>query len=198
MSLARRIASAYARIYLEDFPLGNKDKIGRFYWVGLGAFAAKQVAVTLERWQLRDAKWTRLYEGLGKGNLWLFNDVLPWHYGYAASAATFNKCVATRDSRQFVDPVKRNMSNQKDYLESIDKVPYEINGETGEKKAKLGYLQHTPLIIAGLMHSAARSPPPTSPTMTASTLKTATRCISSTANAWFLRRSNTTVSWPKQ
>ena len=34
---ARRIAAAYARVFLEDFPQGDKSKIGRFYWLGLGA-----------------------------------------------------------------------------------------------------------------------------------------------------------------
>lgn len=146
---ARRIASAYARMYLEDFHLGDEKKVGRFYWMGLGAFAAKQVAVTLEKWQVRTIRWSELYEGLGNGNLWLFNDVLPWHYGYAAGVSTFSKCATTRDSRKFVAPVMRNMSNQKDYSKSIDKVPYEIDRNTGKKKTKLGYLQHTQLIQDG-------------------------------------------------
>ncbi|MFM0631121.1 DUF2515 family protein [Paraburkholderia xenovorans] len=146
---ARRIASAYARMYLEEFHLGQKDKIGRFYWLGLGAFAAKQVAVTLELKRVRIARWSALYEGLGDGNLWLFNDVLPWHYGYAAGAAAFSECVAARDSRQFVDAVGRNLSNQKGFEKSVDKVPYEIDGETGVKKQKLGYLRATPLVVEG-------------------------------------------------
>jgi hypothetical protein len=152
---ARRIASAYARMYLEKFPLGDTKKVGRFYWMGLGAFAAKQVAVTLEKWQVRTTRWSELYEGLGNGNLWLFNDVLPWHYGYAVGVSTFSQCATTRDSRQFVAPVVRNMSNQKGYAKSIDKVPYEIDGDTGKKKAKLGYLQHTSLIQDGFKKVSA-------------------------------------------
>ncbi|MFM0631124.1 DUF2515 family protein [Paraburkholderia xenovorans] len=146
---ARRIASAYARMYLEEFHLGQKDKIGRFYWLGLGAFAAKQVAVTLELKRVHIARWSALYEGLGNGNLWLFNDVLPWHYGYAAGAAAFSECVAARDSRQFVDAVGRNLSNQKGFEKSVDKIPYEIDGETGVRKQKLGYLRATQLVVDG-------------------------------------------------
>lgn len=41
---ARRIASVYAKIYLEQENHGNKDLIGRYYWMGLGAFASKTVA----------------------------------------------------------------------------------------------------------------------------------------------------------
>lgn len=39
----RVIASHYARMYLETSKKGNKNLKGRFYWMGLAAFAAKQV-----------------------------------------------------------------------------------------------------------------------------------------------------------
>lgn len=121
--------------------------MGRFYWLGLGAFASKQVAATLAPWRVRyGAHWSELRAGLGRGNLWLFNDVLPWFYGYAAGADTFEKCAQSRDCRNLVDQVKTNFTRQKEYADSIDKVPYEVDGDTGVKKAKLGYLKCTSLV----------------------------------------------------
>ena len=147
---AKRIAAAYARVFLEDFHLGDKSKVGRFYWLGLGAFASKQVATTLAAWQVKYAmRWSELRAGLGRGNLWLFNDVLAWFYGYAAGADTFEKCMHARDSRNFVDQVATNLTRQPGHDESIDKIPYEIDGETGAKKAKLGYFKCTPIVEEG-------------------------------------------------
>ena len=147
---ARRIAAAYARVFLEDFHLGDKSKIGRFYWLGLGAFASKQVAATLGTWQVKGLlRGTELRAGLGRGNLWLFNDVLPWFYGYAAGADTFEQCADSRDSRHFVDQVATNFMRQVDHDITIDKIPYEIDGETGAKKAKLGYHKCTQIIKDG-------------------------------------------------
>jgi len=152
---ARRIAAAYARVFLEDFHLGAKggskgNFVGRFYWLGLGAFASKQVAATLALWRVKyGARWSELRAGLGRGNLWLFNDVLPWFYGYAAGADTFEKCAQSRDSRNFVDQVATNFTRQKSHAESIDKIPCEIDGDTGLKKFRLGYLRHTSLVGDG-------------------------------------------------
>lgn len=39
----KAIAAQYAKMYLEQTTYGDKNKRGRFYWMGLGAFAAKQV-----------------------------------------------------------------------------------------------------------------------------------------------------------
>ena len=146
---AKRIAAAYARVFLEDFHLGDKSKVGRFYWLGLGAFASKQVATTLGTCQVRLASFSELYAGLCRGNLWLFNDVLAWFYGYAAGADTFEKCMHARDSRNLVDQVATNLTRQPGHDESIDKIPYEIDGETGAKKAKLGYFKCTPIVEKG-------------------------------------------------
>lgn len=41
---ARRIASVYAKIYLEKEKHGNKDLVGRYYWMGLGAFASNNLS----------------------------------------------------------------------------------------------------------------------------------------------------------
>ncbi|AOK18143.1 hypothetical protein WT26_20355 [Burkholderia cepacia] len=147
---ARRIAAAYARVFLEEFHLGDKNKVDRFYWLGLGAFASKQVAATLALWQVRYAgRWTELRKGLGRGNLWLFNDVLAWFYAYAAGADTFFKCVHSRDSSKFVEQVATNFTRQAGYAESIKKIPFEIDVNTGKKKAEHGYLRCTPIIVEG-------------------------------------------------
>ncbi|CAL8477935.1 DUF2515 family protein [Caballeronia sp. S22] len=151
---ARRIAAAYARVFLEDFHLGDTNKIGRFYWLGLGAFASKQVAATFHQWQVKYlVRRSDLFEYLGRGNLWLFNDVLPWFYAYAAGS--FEACAASRNSENFVDQVKTNFTRQKGHAESIDKIPYVIDGKTGEKKAKLGYLKQTPIVKKGFDEVAA-------------------------------------------
>lgn len=152
---AKRIAAAYARVFLEDFHLGDKSKIGRFYWLGLGAFASKQVAATLDTWQVKAVHCSELRAGLGRGNLWLFNDVLAWFYGYAAGADTFEQCANARDSSHFVEQVATNFARQLDHDISIDKVPYEIDGETGAKKAKLGYLKCTQIVKNGFALVAA-------------------------------------------
>ena len=47
-SRAQRIAGAYARVFLEDFEHGKPERLGRFYWAGLAAFASKQVAFTIQ------------------------------------------------------------------------------------------------------------------------------------------------------
>ena len=147
---ARRIAATYARVFLENFHLGDPSKIGRFYWLGLGAFASKQVAATLNQWQVDWVlRCSELRAGLGRGNLWLFNDVLGWFYGYAAGADTFQKCANSRDSRHFVDQVAINFTRQHAHADSIDQVPYEIDGESGKKKAKLGYLKCTQIVKDG-------------------------------------------------
>ncbi len=38
------IASVYANIYLEKENIGNKDLVGRYYWMGLGAFASNNLS----------------------------------------------------------------------------------------------------------------------------------------------------------
>jgi len=45
---AARIAAAYAEFYLERGEDGNPDLKGRFYWMGLAAFASKQVKCGLD------------------------------------------------------------------------------------------------------------------------------------------------------
>jgi len=147
---ARRIAAAYAATYLEDFSHGKKELVGRFYWLGLGAFASKQVAVTLESKLLRTTHLYPTYQLLGRGNQWLFNDVLAWFYGYACGADTFMLCARKRNSNDFMDPTGASFRRQVDYEKSIKSVPQQRNGETGEViDDQLGYLKWTPLVQTG-------------------------------------------------
>ncbi len=45
--------------FSKTFSQGDKSKVGRFYWLGLGAFASKQVAATLALWQADyTARWS--------------------------------------------------------------------------------------------------------------------------------------------
>ncbi len=109
---ARRIAATYARYYLELEDGCEPDKKGRFYWMALGAFASKTVACTLETWQVRTQKRlsNKTSEGLGKGNFWLFCDISGWHWYYAKYNNSFDMCLESRNSDNFVPDVKRQVA----------------------------------------------------------------------------------------
>ncbi|WP_171405355.1 DUF2515 family protein [Acinetobacter radioresistens] len=114
---ARRIASVYAKIYLEQENHGDKQLIGRYYWMGLGAFASKTVAAVfkhgLTAWGY---KWMPLsvirdpVHSFAKGNLWLFMDIAPWHYAWSMSSASFNQCRTQRDVSKFTH-IKKEVRN---------------------------------------------------------------------------------------
>ncbi|MFU2197375.1 DUF2515 family protein [Acinetobacter baumannii] len=129
---ARRIASVYARIYLEQEISGNKLFKGRYYWMGLGAFASKTVAAIfkhgLTAWGY---KWAPVISGaiggvltapvinsmirdpvhsFAKGNLWLFMDIAPWHYAWSASSASFKSCMKARKVSGFKH-IKKEVEN---------------------------------------------------------------------------------------
>lgn len=126
---ARRIAAIYARIYLEmEKELGgNPNLTGRFYWMGLGAFASKTVAATFNSWVTTTGlwaakvryvpKWAEKYRDaaksahiFAKGNLWLFMDVAPWHWAWALSPGSFEQCKASRNASNYVAPVKKALN----------------------------------------------------------------------------------------
>lgn len=114
---ARRIASVYAKIYLEREIYGNKQFIGRYYWMGLGAFASKTVAGIfkhgLTAWGY---KWIPLgivrdpVHSFAKGNLWLFMDIAPWHYAWSMSAKSFADCRELRHVSKFTH-IKEEVRN---------------------------------------------------------------------------------------
>ena len=117
---ARRIAATYARFYLEVEEGGNPQKMGRYYWMALGAFASKTVACLLDKWQLNASYFVgkvslggidghNIANGLGQGNLWLFGDVAPAHWFYNHFPEHFFNgmaCLSKRDSDKLIEPIK--------------------------------------------------------------------------------------------
>ncbi|MET3133010.1 hypothetical protein AAKU55_003292 [Oxalobacteraceae bacterium GrIS 1.11] len=108
---ARRIAATYARFYLELEDGGDLDKKGRFYWMALGAFASKTVACTFEAIQVRamNVLSKNVWRGLGRGNLWLFCDISGWHWYYSNHRDSFDSCLDSRNTDNYVDAVKKQM-----------------------------------------------------------------------------------------
>jgi hypothetical protein len=118
---AARIAATYARFYLEEEPGCDKAHKGRFYWAGLAAFASKQVKCALEFVEaLPDAGLPAVTvamgaaknggrEYLGKGNLWIFQDVFVWHWFYALYPNKWDECAAERNAQAFDAPVRDNV-----------------------------------------------------------------------------------------
>lgn len=107
---ARRIAATYARIFLEDAGLhGKSNLMGRFYWMGLGAFASKTVAMIFSQerskfgyqFDFKDAQ--EPINILAKGNLWLFMDITPWHLAWSQESKSWYYCNDERDTRKFVN-----------------------------------------------------------------------------------------------
>lgn len=114
---AARIAAIYARFYLETEQGCNPDYKGRFYWMGLAAFASKQVKCALDF--IPDSLWFPLAkaathvskDSLGKGNFWLFQDIFVWHWFYAQYPEQFDECAPQRDTSTYVEIVKSNMAS---------------------------------------------------------------------------------------
>lgn len=117
---AGRIAAAYARFYLELEPGCDPKLKGRFYWMGLAAFASKQVKCGLDFIKtashifvdyrnpqgkaIVEAAKTPLKIGknsLGKGNFWLFQDIYVWHWFYANHKEQFKPCAGERDASKY-------------------------------------------------------------------------------------------------
>lgn len=135
----KQIASLYAQIYLEESGENDKKSAqGRFYWMGLGAFAAKQVycgVLALDDISTKIGSTLGLAGGITtddlkffkeemlKGNLWLFFDIYPSHLYYKANPKGFFDCHHTRDARYYGDKIKT----------ALAKIPY------NEALAEIGY-----------------------------------------------------------
>lgn len=108
---ARRIAATYARFYLEIEEGGISKHKGRYYWMALGAFASKTVACTFDAWQVKrmthvdDTVW----DGLGKGNFWLFCDISGWHWYRNMYLGSFDQCLHKRNSQHYAGAVKNQL-----------------------------------------------------------------------------------------
>jgi hypothetical protein len=109
---ARRISATYARFYLEQEEGCELKKKGRFYWMALGAFASKTVACTLEfrRVRMQALFTSKVKDGLGKGNFWLFSDISGWHWYYCKFPTSFDMCVNSRNAASYVPKVKQQMA----------------------------------------------------------------------------------------
>ncbi len=114
---AARIAGIYASFYLEQEDGGNEKLMGRFYWMGLAAFASKQVMCGLDFTTLATTAWPIGKpvvdigkNGLGKGNFWLFQDIFCWHWFYSKYPNKFEGCFSARNSETFDEKVKGALS----------------------------------------------------------------------------------------
>lgn len=101
---ARRVSATYARFYLETEEGGSADKKGRFYWMALAAFAAKTVACSLEDFRVGNMppNVDQVAQGLGKGNMWLFYDIAPWHWMHSNHADCMASYETTRSATNLV------------------------------------------------------------------------------------------------
>lgn len=122
---ARRIAATYAKIYLEQEINGNDSLIGRYYWMGLGAFASKTVAAIFKHWSSifgYNVGVTEAINLFASGNLWLCMDIAPWHFMWSASPATFTQCKSARNLNNFTH-IKTSVMNLP-WSSSLSKVKY--------------------------------------------------------------------------
>ncbi len=113
---AKRIAATYARFYLETEEGGDVSKLGRYYWMALGAFASKTVACLLgmKRVVLTDMflpfmNAKEIADGLGKGNLWLFMDISAPHWFYNNYPEHFFDgmvCIDKRNAKNLEAPIQ--------------------------------------------------------------------------------------------
>ena len=142
---AKRIARAYACMFLEDFEHGNPTLLGRFYWAGLAAFASKQVAFTAERF-LVSAYAPNVLRMLGKGNLWLYNDAWPWHYAWALCPGSVQMCLEKREAPNLDPVVLENLREQDWAHEVLPQLPWNIDEKTGTVGAAIGQLKVAPIM----------------------------------------------------
>jgi hypothetical protein len=124
---AKRIAATYARFYLETEEGGDSAKMGRYYWMALGAFASKTVGCLLDSFQLQSmyVAFKTVPRGLGQGNLWLFTDIAASHWLYSNHPENFNqgmRCGPSRHVSQLEDPVKTITNDLPWAAESIGKI----------------------------------------------------------------------------
>jgi len=133
---ARRIAATYARFYLETEDGGDTDKLGRYYWAALAAFASKTVSCILDSFQVKSSyrighisggatDMKAIANGLGQGNLWLFNDIGPAHWLYSHYPHHFFSgmaCLGKRDANQLKGRVKEKLNGLPWAAKSLPKI----------------------------------------------------------------------------
>lgn len=159
---AARIAGTYASFYLEKEEGGDEKLKGRFYWMGLAAFASKQVMCGLDFTTLATAALPIGKpvvdvgkNGLGKGNFWLFQDIFCWHWFYSKYPNKFEECSGERNSEAFDEKVKGalkglpwageslavidNLKIKKDVLDSFSNIKQVETMAAGVDRQKLQY-----------------------------------------------------------
>ena len=146
---ARRVAAAYASVFLEDFEHGNPARLGRFYWAGLAAFASKQVACALDQPALAQGAPDTVI-ALAKGNLWLYNDAWPWHFAWALCPKSVHMCMDQRNATRLHPVVRTSLCNQEWASEVLPRVPWHIDENTGQVGESIGQLQVAPLMRAAI------------------------------------------------
>ncbi|NNB45256.1 DUF2515 family protein [Pseudomonas chlororaphis] len=119
---AARIAAAYAEFYLERGEDGQPEKKGRFYWMGLAAFASKQVKCGLDHIPSEpyltgvvplpfQVPYKIGKNGLGMGNFWLFQDIFVWHWFYKKYPQQFESCAPARNAKSCDAQVQMNIDS---------------------------------------------------------------------------------------
>ena len=124
---AKRIAATYARFYLETEEGGDPKKIGRYYWMALGAFASKTMGCLLDSFQLNAmyVAFKTVPRGLGQGNLWLFTDIAASHWFYNNHRGNFNegmRCGSYRHVNKLEETVKKITHDLPWASDSISKI----------------------------------------------------------------------------
>lgn len=139
-SRARRIAATYARFYLETEVGGDPKLKGRYYWMGLAAFASKTVACSLEEPAVAySGGAVNVFDQLAKGNFWLFMDVAPWHWYWSSNNNSFDTCKTLRNSKTCVTKVKTVLDKLPWSAEALPKIKHfewNSNIEKGMLKVK--------------------------------------------------------------
>lgn len=163
---AKRIAAIYAHLFLETLVLddkahpkqpikfGNTNLRGGFYWMGLGAFASKTMAMVFGAWRTTGAyafNWIAEFYSiltttekahvqhsintLAKGNLWLAMDIIPWHLAWDNDKVGFKKCIDSRNLAEF-----------KNLKPAIDSSPW-----SGSVPNMINQLRYTPEIYGAFI-----------------------------------------------
>lgn len=124
-SRARRIAATYARFYLEMEVGGNPKFKGRYYWMALGAFASKTVACSLEDIRVIGlSSMSQVFEGLAKGNFWLFMDVAGWHWYWSNHKSSFDTCRTLRSANKCVPEVQAVLAKMPWATDALPKIKH--------------------------------------------------------------------------
>ena len=145
----KKISSQYAKMYLE---IGGNPKLkGRFYWMALGAIAAKQVYCGIlalddlvSQYGARGFDLAKYFgfpsnaeipsqsevnyvrKKLLKGNLWLYLDIYPAHAYYRNFNKSFDTCFNQRNANNYINsanaPVKIQLNNMPEAKQALSEL----------------------------------------------------------------------------